>query len=92
MKNSDMPAMPCDFNFDTDTGTTHEMFSGLTKREHFAGLAMQGILSNPSAVLQANSQSGFGWCNSDDEQLANLSLICADALLAELEKGCQNER
>jgi len=34
MKNGDMPAMPC----------KHEACSpGLTKREHFAGLAMQSI-------------------------------------------------
>ena len=44
MNNSEMPATPCEFNFDTNTGTTHEMFSGLTKREHFAGLAMQSLI------------------------------------------------
>ena len=43
MNNSDMPAMP---HLD-DCISTHqqEIYAGLTKREHFAGLAMQGFIS-----------------------------------------------
>ena len=46
MKNSDMPAMP---NSNTDTYPTPckiEWAHGITKREHFAGLAMQGLIVN----------------------------------------------
>ena len=47
VNNGDMPAMPI---FDSDGFTTQVYDSdyavGLTKREHFAGLAMQGILSS----------------------------------------------
>lgn len=53
----------------------HEM--GLTKREHFAGLAMQGLLSGPDEGLaQAHIIP----------QVARLSVQYADALLAELAK------
>ena len=74
MNNSDMPAMPCEFNFDTETGTTHEMFSGLTKREHFAGLAMQGFISAGSNGMP-NASAISKW-----------AVKYADALLAELDK------
>ncbi len=45
--------------------------TGLTKREYFAGLAMQGL--------------AFKF-NAPDEKLAEWSVKMADALLAELEK------
>mgnify|MGYP003674710481 CR=1 FL=1 len=51
-----------------------------------AGLAMQGLLSNSGAVIQSNSQSGFGWCNGA-QLMPLLALDCADSLLAQLDKG-----
>jgi hypothetical protein len=48
---------------------------GLTKREHFAGLAMQGLLSN-----LRNAQT------TTSELCATASVEAADALIAELEK------
>ena len=49
--------------------------TGLTKRELFAAMAMQGALANPKAV------------NADDAALvAAVAVECADALLAELAK------
>ncbi len=45
----------------------------LTKREHFAAMAMQGILSH-----------SFG--RGDADELAVQSIKCADALLKELAK------
>jgi hypothetical protein len=93
MDNKDMPAMPSG-KIDIDAPLGGDPFGnytvkslGLTKREHFAGLAMQGLLANSGGVIQSNSQSGFGWCNCDDSQLAELSVTCADALLAALDKG-----
>jgi hypothetical protein len=47
---------------------------GLTIREHFAGLAMQGIRSNPN-----NS-------NNTPEFIAEQSVKIADALIIELQK------
>lgn len=53
-----------------------ESEGGLTKREYFAGLAMQGILANPSPQCVT-------W---DEEKVAFASAQHADALLAELAK------
>jgi len=76
MNNSDMPAMPiCNSEgFPTLEGYLggkgeHEA-SGLTKREYFAGLAMQGLISRTHCV----------------EGLAIYAVEMADALLKELDK------
>ena len=77
MNNADMPAMPHEFTFDTCEGTEHEMFSGLTKREHFAGLAMQGILANSNyEAPRCKKLSG----------MAIDAVAAADFLLKELDK------
>lgn len=47
-------------------GVGLDEFKGLTKREYFAGLAMQGILSNPNNVPSSN---------------VNFKLIAEDACL-----------
>lgn len=52
----------------------HNWATGLTKRELFAAMAMQGLLSNGSLV------------NHPDEQYIIGSVKAADALLAELAK------
>ena len=78
MKNADMPAMP--------VLESNNISAVLTKREMFAMHAMQGILSNSGGVIQGNSLSGTGWCNSNAQDLAKWSNECADALLAELDK------
>jgi len=65
MNNADMPAMPTDY------------LSGLTKREHFAAMAMQGILGNAY------------WNEHGDYRpvdVAKCAAEYADALLAELER------
>ena len=80
MKNSDMPAMPLATDFqmyvdqkDHSKGMTPAF--GLTKLEHFAGLAMQGILSCPAYQK---------W---NKEEIAEGAVIFAKALLEELEKN-----
>jgi hypothetical protein len=74
MKNSDMPAMPLDNVSESDIvrGYLND-YTGLTKLEHFAGLAMQGILADDLKPL----------CTA--RQLAKISVENARALLAELE-------
>ncbi len=67
MENGKQPAYPTS---NSDRGIEQ----GLTKREYFAGLAMQGICSNPSLEsysLQEKVQSSIAW---------------ADELLKQLEK------
>ena len=66
MSNADKPAMP--LHDDALAG-----YEGLTKREHFAGLAMQGLMSDEDEYLQ--------WSD-----LAKDSVAVADALLKALEQ------
>lgn len=54
----------------------HQAKGGLTKREHFAGLAMQGYIS---ADYTANSGMPF-------DSMALWSVKMADALIAELNR------
>ncbi len=79
-----LPAFPCEIEWqkrDDDkfdirgpqTGNTRGMEIGLTKRELFAAMAMQGILANPEY-------------NSGDGSIAIDAAANADALLAELDK------
>jgi hypothetical protein len=79
MNNADMPAMPqpiaANENEFLDTKEYSEGNSGLTKREHFAGLAMQGLIT-----LKGRD------C-SDTEITAMQCVRMADALLAQLDKG-----
>lgn len=59
------------------TAELHTDFQGLTKREYFAGLAMQGEL--------ASQDNGEVW--SDPRLLAQRSVELADALCKELHRG-----
>ena len=48
MNNSDMPAMPHPeegYHDNPKQGTGFNVFTGLTKREHFAAMAMQGMIT-----------------------------------------------
>ena len=69
MKNSEESAFP----FVDETGKAQSIAAGLTKREYFAAMAMQGVLANPNY-------------NGDYKHLSVVSVKVADALLAELEK------
>jgi len=81
MNNSDMPAMPVsedyvsEFANGRDNTDAYSNWVGLTKREHFAGLAMQGLLS-----------SGFAETNTQDI-VAEWAYAYADALLVEPSKA-----
>lgn len=85
MKNSEQPAFP-HMVIETDPidGSTirNIEFDGLTKREYFAAMAMQGLLSN-GAIREI--YSGNNGC-AVPSGIAQLSLDYSDALLAELEK------
>ena len=65
MKNADKPINP--------TIDKNIRYHGLTKREYFAGLAMQGILANPSTNSARNVI------------IADVAITCADELLKQLE-------
>jgi hypothetical protein len=77
INNSDMPIAPHE-QLHGSGGTL--VTSGLTKREHFAGLAMQGILA---------SQYVSNFCKEDQVCPASVSKAAvnyAEALLRELDK------
>lgn len=65
----DLPAFPTDNEAQVGPNIYH--FSGMTLRQYYAGLAMQGLLAR------------YG---NDDDRLANWALREADALIAELDK------
>jgi len=86
IKNSEQPINPIPYqNF------------GLTKREHFAIAAMQGILGNSSdaeiseyAVFEAlglPAKTKYSFIDHYPKYAAKMSLIYADALLSELSNG-----
>ena len=85
MNNSKIPAFPYDLssfnglNSDQITDAL-KAAGGLTKREYFAGLAMQSILVSFDTHLRA--------VHSDHHKVvcAEKSIAFADALLKELEK------
>jgi hypothetical protein len=75
--NGDAPAIPV-----MDETPEHGQHYGLSKREHFAGLAMQGLLGNQRVVEFGDMDSVGNVCRAAVKQ--------ADALLAELDKVNEN--
>ena len=63
-------------------GADYRCGGGITKREHFAGLAMQGLLSNSKMGDSDLHDSAAEWV----ADIAETSVEYADALLKELEK------
>ncbi|MBS5907830.1 MAG: hypothetical protein KIC84_11455 [Dysgonomonas mossii] len=59
---------------DTYSGKPCNQHFGLTKRELFAAMAMQGILANPEKI------------GGKDQELTQYSVMLADALINELNK------
>lgn len=78
-----MPEITTDKEFAGDSiyGNTYS-YGGLTIRQHFASMAMQGLLSNPSInKLLENIDDGF-----KHESIAVTALLAADALITQLNK------
>jgi hypothetical protein len=79
--NSNMPAMPQPIAANNDgvldTNEYRSGNEGLTKREHFAGLAMQSYM-----IMCA----GANYAHVHAEEAAQEAVEYADALLAELDK------
>lgn len=77
------PAFPTHSVWDNDKPEIGWIDGGLTKREYFAAMAMQGLLASRKEWV-SDGRSNF-------EIAASLSLKYADALLAELNKEPANE-
>jgi hypothetical protein len=86
MKNSDQPAFPI-----PDSSYIDATPSGLTKREYFVAMAMQGLCANPSALESYHAVANLSLENiinpkiTVPEILATESIAIADELLKQLE-------
>lgn len=98
ISNGDMPAMPiqatdkliemvstCESNSALDSYIS--TFGGLTKREHFAMAAMQGLTSSPLEAEKLSHAAN----KSLKVFVVEQAVAIADALLAELDKAVSNE-
>ena len=72
MKNADKPINP--------VLTQNPSLIGLTKREYFAGLAMQGLLANSYGGMTSGGSRTFS-----PNEISKLAVIHADELLKQLE-------
>jgi len=79
MKNSEAPAFPLDTKEVAASGNKYTMHHmGLSKREYFAGLAMQGICANLEHIHNTYENT------PEHELIVNKSLRIADELLKQL--------
>lgn len=90
MNNADKPAMPCetyDRHEETMICETKE-YTGLTKREYFAAMAMQGAMSTLSTPERSDAMVSIAKATgkSVSQVIALQAIQQADALLKELEK------
>jgi hypothetical protein len=51
MTNPNDPSNPCP-HVNADFTVQYDVYQGLTKREYFAAMAMQGLLSNPNTIFE----------------------------------------
>ncbi len=81
MNNSDQSAFPLAI----EGGLTNQNhIAGLTKREYFAAMAMQGLLMN-------YNQNGMYGNNISCPKVEIFAVQCADQLLKELQKPINHE-
>lgn len=80
LKNGDKPINPTP-GYDDETGEDKGRWFGLTKREYFAGLAMQGICAGP-----INSQT------IGAELISKAAIAIADELLKQLDTSNQPQK
>jgi hypothetical protein len=78
--NPNEPAGTCPAVLDPN-GQMHYGYDGLTKREHFAAMAMQGMLSNPHYYEEVLLKD-----------LAFMAVCRADDLILELNKEQSHEQ
>lgn len=78
MKNGEQAAYPT-MLYNSKTGEATSHMSGLTKREYFAAMAMQGMVKD---IVWQDSVTGE--IHSDD-YVAKVAVLVADALLKQLE-------
>ena len=88
MKNADKPINPStsikisdtEF-FEYNLPNQERQYSGLTKREYFAGLALQGLLANCNGGMTSGGRYTFS-----PNGISELAILHADELLKQLEE------
>ena len=94
MKNADKPINPTTSQkinetefFEYELPDRQRQYSGLTKREHFAGLALQGLLANPQYWKRVYKDISTLKSNKDSIEcvFAHYSIKIAEELLEQLE-------
>lgn len=84
MNNGDMPAVPTKFNHREDMDDDIELYMGLTKREQFAAMAMQGIMA--SKYYGEHASDNVATHTGRENGAAIKAVMIADALLEALEQ------
>ena len=77
MKNADKPIYPV---LTQSPSLQNDTSLGLTKREHYAGLAMQGLLANCNGGMTSGGSRTFS-----PNEISKLAVLHADELLKQLE-------
>lgn len=77
MTNPNDLAYPFEEEVQGEYGPMKNQYYGLSKREYFAAMAMQGLLANPTIKNEIGYEAG----------IANSSCIYADALIDSLNIG-----
>ena len=78
-----MNTFPNSPTFSTKTDSEYPYLAGLTKREYFAAMAMQGLLANPRLVIKHDQDELMeGKCFY--EYIAKNAVIHAAMLISEL--------
>ena len=78
MKNADKPINPLEFKKE-GSYNTEGWSNGLTKREYFAGLALQGLISS------FTEKASYGGWGTEMEATVKCAIDYADELLKQLE-------
>ena len=71
--------------YNETSGHANGFVEGMTIRQHYAGLAMQGLLSNADALKDIRKESGDDW-DKYGEMVAAVAVALTDALIAQLNK------
>ena len=80
MKNADKSAFPTEMEVHTAFGSTKRTEIGLSKREYFAVLALQGLISS------FTEKASYGGWGTEMEATIKCAIDYADELLKQLEK------
>lgn len=70
--------------FSTETDKDYPSLAGLTKREYFAAMAMQGLLANPQLTIKHDHECRMGEGDCPFDALTLTARIYADYLIQEL--------